>query len=183
VALLGKKPTKLLALMLTAALACAAAVLLVGSAPANAAKPPPAEPLVITDVEPDPGAKNVRVDDDVIVSFNQTLHITNIRPNMHLTNVETGEDVHRPLCYSPGTDPRSDPTILAFLLSTDNVCGITEVDTSPLECDTTYEVTVSGKNPGAVEGFDGGKLSEDVPKGMTFESSIASWTFTTVRCR
>jgi hypothetical protein len=179
--LIGKRPTKLLALMLTAAALACAAMLLAASAPANAA--PKKEPLIITDVEPDPGATNVPVDDDVVATFNHELHTTDIRPNMHLTNVETGEDVRRPLCYSP--DP--DATILAFLLSKDNICDFPEVDTTPLKCDTTYEVTVSGKGRGAVRGFDRGKLSGVDPlnpdlEEVTFKRRIASWTFTTVAC-
>jgi hypothetical protein len=175
--LLGKRPTKLLVLMLTgAALACAA-LLLAGSAPANAA---PKEPLIITDVSPEPGATNVPVDignaeGGVVATFNHELHTTDVRPNMHLTNVETGEDVRRPLCYIP--DP--DATKLIIPLNTDNRCGFP--DTTPLECDTTYEVSVSGKGRGAVRGFDRGKLS-GVPAGVTFEKRIASWTFTTVPC-
>jgi hypothetical protein len=169
--LLGRRPTKLLTLMLISALACAA-VLLATSDPAKAA---PKEPLVIMAVSPMPGATNVPVDTNVVATFNHELYTTDIRPNMHLTNVETGEDVHRPLCYSPDADA----TTLSIVVNEDNDCGIP--DTTPLECDTTYEVSVSGKGRGAVRGFDRGKLS-GVPARVTFEKRIASWTFTTVSC-
>jgi hypothetical protein len=184
--LLGKRPTKLLALMLIAVLACAAMLLAGAAAPANAA---PKEPLFITAVQPAPEAldvpaMDVPVDDDVVVYFNQPLRLTDIRPNMHLTIVETGDDVRRPLCYSPDPDAPagSDATILAFLLSTDNICGDTGVDTTPLECGTTYEVSVSGQGRAAVKGFDRSKLSGVLDDNVTFEKGIASWTFTTVDC-
>jgi hypothetical protein len=175
--LLGKRPTKLLMLMLTAAALACAAMLLVGSAPANAV---PKERLIITDVWPEPGATNVPVDignaeGGVVATFNHELHTTDVRPNMHLTNVETAEDVRRPLCYIPAADA----TKLIILLNEDNDCDFP--DTTPLECDTTYEVTVSGKGRGAVRGFDKGKLS-GVSEGVTLEKRIASWTFTTVAC-
>ncbi len=94
---------------------------------------------------------------------------------MNLTNVETGEDVRRPLCEFPD----GDATTLSIVVNADNECGIP--DTTPLECDTTYEVSVSGKGRGAVRGFDRGKLS-GAPAGVTWEKRIASWTFTTVPC-
>jgi hypothetical protein len=167
----GRRATKLLTLMLTSVLACAA-VLLATSAPTKAA---PKEPLVITAVSPMPGATNVPVDTNIVATFNHELYTTNTRPNMHLTNVETGEDVHRSLCYVPDAAA----TTLTTVVNEDNACGIP--DPTPLECDTTYEVSVSGKGRGAVRGFDRGKLS-GVPARVTFEKRIASWTFTTVSC-
>ena len=81
--LLGRRPTKLLTLMLISALACAA-VLLATSDPVKAA---PKEPRVITAVSPMPGATNVPVYTNVVATFNHELYTTDIRPNMHLTNV------------------------------------------------------------------------------------------------
>jgi hypothetical protein len=167
----GRRPTKPLVLMLTgAALACVA-MMLACSSLANAA---PKEPLIITAVSPSP-EQIVAVDTNVVVTFNHELRTTDIRPNMNLTNVETEEDVRRPLCFFPD----GDATTLSIVVNPDNECGIP--DTTPLACDTTYEVSVSGKGRGAVRGFDRGKLS-GAPAGVTFEKWIASWTFTTVPC-
>jgi hypothetical protein len=97
---------------------------------------------------------------------------------MHLTKVETPSNVRRPLCYTadPDAPPGSDADILAILLSKDNICEFSEVDISPLECDTTNEVTVRVKGRD-----DRGKLSE-VPTGVTLEHGTATWQFTTVAC-
>ena len=128
----------------------------------------------MTAVSPSP-EQIAAVDTNVVATFNHEVKTTNIRPNMNLTNVETGEDVRRPLCsFRDG-----DATTLTIVVNADNECGIP--DTTPLECDTTYEVSVSGKGRGAVRGFDGGKLS-GAPAGLTFEKRTASWTFTTVPC-
>ena len=110
--LIGRRPTKLLVLMLTAALACAAALLLAASAPAFAA---PKEPLFITDVSPNPGATNEPVDTLIQAVFDHFLLSPKVRPNMHLTNVETGEDVRRPLEFDPFSPTAGGPTLTILL--------------------------------------------------------------------
>ncbi len=167
----GRRPAKLLVLTLTGVVLACVGMMFACSTLANAA---PKEPLVITAVSPSPG-QIVAVDTNIVATFNHDIRTTDIRPNMNLTNFETGEDVRRPLCYVPD----GNATTLTIVVNADNRCGIP--DTTPLECDTTYEVVVSGKGRGAVRGFDRGKLS-GAPAGVTFEKRIASWTFTTVPC-
>jgi hypothetical protein len=172
--LLGKRPPKLLVLMLTAAALACAAMMLAASAPAFAA---PKEPLFITDVSPEPGATNEPVDTLIQAVFDHELLSPRVRPNMHLTNVETGEDVRRPLEFDPFLPTAGGPTLTILLKD-----APPPLVTTPLECGTTYEVSVSGKGRGAVKGFDGGKLSGVLDERVTFERRTASWTFTTGPC-
>jgi hypothetical protein len=84
-----------LALMLTAVLACAA-VLLVGSAPAHAAKTLPDQPLALDIVYPMAGPANVTTAGGrgiALAEFNTLINPTNIDNKIRLTNVDTREDV------------------------------------------------------------------------------------------
>jgi hypothetical protein len=172
--LLGKRRTMLLAVMLTAALACAA-VLLAGSAPAFAAKQKcdfdPTTPaplcLVITDVSPEPGATNVPLADPPLAQafFNQTINTNNFANVILLRNVDTKEDVSGSITYS-------------FLVNRLTV----QPNTLTFECGTTYEVTVGGHGKKAVESESGAKLSGVDDEGVTFKKGVATWTFTTVAC-
>jgi hypothetical protein len=159
--LLGESPTKLLALMLTAvALACAA-VLLAGSAPANAA---PKQPLALIIAGPAPGATNVPLSPDGVATgrvaayFDSFINLRNLDQKMRLTNLNTGEDVPGSVSWV------SDDRALSFILPEFFACG------------TTYEVTLN-----RVRAASGAKLGEVLP-GVTLERGTASWTFTTVDC-
>jgi hypothetical protein len=164
ISLLGKRSTKFfLALMLTAALACAA-VLVVGSAPAHAAKPLPDQPLVIDFVYPQAGAANVSTAGGrgvAFAEFNTLIDPRNVDNKIRLTNVDTGKDVTGVAYWDP--DHR-------YLV------GPVDRPSIAFECGTTYEVTVRH-----VKSLAGAKLS-DVPDGVTLERGKASWTFTTVTC-
>ena len=153
----------LLALMLAGALACAA-VLLVGSAPAQAAKPMPDQPLAIDFVYPGAGAANVSTAGGrgvAFVEFNTLINPRNIDHEIQFTNVDSGETVTGSAYWDPGH---------RYLVSLVDRPGIA------FECGTTYEVTVRH-----VKSLEGAKLSE-VPDGVTLERGTASWTFTTVAC-
>jgi hypothetical protein len=145
--------------MLTAVLACAA-LLLVGSAPAHAAKTLPDQPLALDIVYPMAGAANVSTAGGrgiALAEFNTLINPTNIDNKIRLTNVDTGEDVY--------WDP--DHLYLVAMVNRPNIA---------FECGTIYEVTVR-----QVKSLEGAKLSE-VPAGVTLRKGTASWTFTTVPC-
>src|SRR3954447_26026305 len=149
--------------MLTAALACAA-VLLVGSAPAHAAKPLPDQPLSIDFVYPGAGAANVSTAGGrgvAFAEFNTLINSRTIDHETRLTNVDTGEDATGSVYWDPEH---------RYLVALVDRTG------TAFECGTTYEVTVR-----RVKSLEGAKLSE-VPAGVTLEKGTASWTFTTVAC-
>jgi hypothetical protein len=163
--LIGKRPTTLLALMLTAAALACAAVLLAGSAPANAA---PKEPLVITDVSPDPEETVPGYTGGLVqVTFNQPINV--IHENiMRLINVNTGENV-----------PFSSVSWIGTINTLQSQIS-PDINGGSFECGITYEVTVGGKGKSAIRGLaSGAKLSGSEVEGVTFRSGIASWTFTT----
>jgi hypothetical protein len=149
--------------MLMAAVACAA-VLLVGSAPAHAARPLPDQPLVIDFVYPGAGAANVSTAEGqgvAFAEFSTSINPRNVDNKIRLTNADTGEDVTGTVYWDPER---------LYLV------GLVDRPGIAFECGTTYEVTVRH-----VKGLAGAKLS-DVPAGVTLEKSTASWTFTTVAC-
>jgi hypothetical protein len=176
-ALLGKRPTKLLALMLTAAALACAAVLLADSAPANAAKK---TPLVITDVSPEPGAMNVPLSTlgtagVVQVTFNQPISTPNLATIIQLINVNTGQEAVGAIQWDrEGTVTGTPNTLLVVHEGTGG--------TFQFQCGTTYEVIVSGHGKSAIRSTSGARLSEVLDESVTFKSGIASWTFTTVAC-
>ena len=154
-----------------------------GSAPANAAKPPPPEPLVITDVYPDPGAINVPLPDPpaALVTFNQPELLRNSRTRCELfarlINLNTGEDVTEFVSCQTGFDEFGVPTpIIMVIQPTEPIPGFTL-----FECGTTYEVIVGGKGRRAVKSLAREPISE-VPEGVNLDGSVATWTFTTVPC-
>jgi hypothetical protein len=157
--------------MFTVAALTGTAVLLAGSAPANAA---PKEPLVIEQVYPAAGAIEVPLappSSSAFADFNQTLNFTKGVPSIRLTNVDTGEDV---------TDASSYDGTASILVVQPNT--FTDPGGQPtFECGTTYEVTVGGKGKLALKSVNGARLS-GVPTGVTLERGTASWTFTTVPC-
>lgn len=160
---LGKRRIIRLALVLTAALACAA-VLLAGSAPAQAARPLPDQPLTIDFVYPGAGAANVSIAGGqgiAFAEFNTPINPRNVDNKIRLTNVDTGEDVTGRVYWDPEH---------LYLVGLVDRAGIA------FECGTTYEVTLR-----RVKSLDGAKLS-DVPAGVTLEKGTASWTFTTAAC-
>jgi hypothetical protein len=168
----------LLALMITVALACAAAVFLVGSAPANAAKPPPPEPLVITVVDPVPGAIFVPLNSAVVVSFNQELlapRMVNCELSARVINLNTLEAETVDISCQTGDDG-SGVRRTNMVISPPDAGGF-----FLWSCGTTYEVIVGGKGRSAVKSLDREPISE-VPLGVTLDRGVATWTFTTNGC-
>jgi hypothetical protein len=181
--LIGKRQTRLLVLMLTAAVALAA-VLIAGSTPANAAKPlPPCDfspttpdplCLLITDVSPDPGATDVPLSPAFVeATFNQMINVEDLSRKFRVENVATGENVASSWSFSP------DGRIGVFVTNPQGA-GL-------FECGTTYEATVGGRGKRAVTSFESGLpiLPRQPASGdiVTFERGGAvTWTFTTVAC-
>jgi hypothetical protein len=171
--LIGKRPTTLLAVILTAAALACAAVLLADSAPANAA---PKTPLVITDVSPEPGAINVPLatlgtGGVAYATFNQPISTNNVATIIQLINVNTGQEAVGSIQWElpPFLPPNT-------LLVTHEGPGGT------FQCGSTYEVIVSGHGKSAIRSTSGARLSGVLDESVTFKSGIASWTFTTVDC-
>jgi hypothetical protein len=179
--LIRKRQTRLLVLMLTAAVALAA-VLIAGSTPANAAKPlPPCDfnpttpdplCLVITDVSPDPGATNVPLAPGIVeITFNQMINGENVSRKFRVENVATGENV------TAGFQTFADGRLWAFVANPQG--------SSAFECGTTYEATVGGRGQRAVTSLSGLPLLPRQPESgdiVTFEKGAVTWTFTTVAC-
>jgi hypothetical protein len=176
---------KRILLLVTVALVMATMVIV--SAPAHAAKPPPREPLVITqitDAEENsvvgPTAVPLALDGGVFVTFNQELDLGrkafDCTSLARLINLNTGEDV---------------TTIVSCANRPDGFGGtITDIAISPpevapgiilWECGTTYEVILGGKGRRALKSVDRTPIS-GAPDGVTLDRGVASWTFTTVAC-
>jgi hypothetical protein len=178
--LIGKRQTRLLVLMLTAAVALAA-VLIAGSTPANAAKPlPPCDfspttpdplCLVITDVSPDPGATDVPLSPNIVeVTFNQNINFGDLSRQFRVENLDTKETINGGFMFGDGR-------IQAFVLNSQGV-GF-------FECDTTYEATVGGHGKSAVTSLSGLPILPRQPASgdiVTFKRGAVTWTFTTEAC-